>query len=204
MKFFDKLFNKKRNVKVETADECDKYIREDLMIFVMKMDEPTLREGKDYCLIGYLNEKQTKFKDIATGRVYNLDYDYYGRSIKPTKNNRGYTEVIRKKQGENFYWFAKYAGDYKPFNFRDDYYNQTNQFLKIFYAYFANKQSDAIIDKSTIVLMKQDLNGYIERQIRSELRKRSLAKEKERQEQEEKQQKENKLNEVRKGYSKDF
>ena len=52
--------------------------------------------------------------------------------------------------------------------------------------------------------MKQDLNGYIERQIRSELRKRSLAKEKERQEQAVKQHKANEIAKVREGYSKDF
>ena len=204
MKLFDKLFSKKRVVKVEIPDECDKYIREDLMIFVMKMDEPTLRQERDYCLIGYFNRAQNKFKDIATGRVYDLDYGYYGRSIKPTKNNRRYTEVVREKQGENFYWFARFAGDYKPFIFKDDYVNQTNQFLKIFYAFYANKQSDYIIDRSTILAMKDNLNGYIERQIRSELHKRSLANEKERQEQAVQQQKANEIAKVREGYSKDF
>ena len=38
MKLFDKLFSKKRDVKVETPDECNQYIRGDLVIFVMKME----------------------------------------------------------------------------------------------------------------------------------------------------------------------
>ncbi len=206
--FLRKLFSGKRNVKVETVeetiDDCDQYIRGDLVIFVMKMDEPTLRYERDYCLIGYFNRAQNKFKDIETGNVYDIDYGYYGRSIDPTKETRRYTEVVRKKQCEHYYWVARYSGDYKPFNFRDDYYNQTNKFLKLFYAYYANKQSDDIIDKSTIVLMKQDLNGYIERQIRSELRKRSLAKEKERQKLAIEQQKAKEIAKVREGYSKDF
>ena len=169
------------------------------------MDEPTLRYEKDYCLIGYLNSKQTKFKDIDTGKVYDLDRGFYHcKSIKPTKNNRRYTEIGRKKQGENFYWLARFAGEYKPFEFKDNYYNQTNQFLKIFYAYYANKQSDEIIDKSTIVLMKQDLNGYIERQIRSELRKRSLKAERDRDRLAAEQHKAKKLAEIRNGYSKNF
>ena len=213
-KFLSKLFSRKRDVKVETteeqvveiADECNQYIRGDLVIFVMKMDEPTLRYERDYCLIGYLNSKQTKFKDIATGKVYDLDRGFYHcRSIEPTKNNRRYTEVERKKQGENFYWVARFAGEYKPFYVRVNYsLHPQDQFLKLFETYYANKNDDEIIDKSTIVLMKQDLNGYIERQIRSELHKRSLAKEKERQEQAVKQQKANEIAKVRKGYSKDF
>ena len=205
MKLFDKLFNKKRDVKVETPDECDKYIREDLVIFVMKMDEPTLREEKDYCLIGYLNEKQTKFKDIATGNVYELDraYNPYCRYILREGKNR-YTPVVREKQGENFYWFARFAGDYRPFNLRDKYIGLSYELLRWFYSGYVYKQDDDIIDKTTIVEMKQELNSYIERKIRKELDERAIKRAKEIQEQAVEQQKANEIAKVREGYSKDF
>lgn len=53
--------------------ETKKLTRKDVFVYAEIMDEPTIREDKDYIIAGCYNEDKTKFKNIITGEIYDCD-----------------------------------------------------------------------------------------------------------------------------------
>ena len=57
--------------KRETEEK--KVSKKDIFVYAEVMDKPTIREDRDYVIAGYYNEDKTKFKNIATGEIYDCD-----------------------------------------------------------------------------------------------------------------------------------
>ena len=216
----DKLFRKKRLVEVEpnkharTIEDSKEevkqevlqgtqYLKEDIIVFVMTMDKIDQRENKDYCLIGYLNKNKTKFKDIATGAIYEVENgdDLSKITINPTQNTPAYAPV-KEFPIDGFYCYCS-SGKYKLLYISDDEITVNPLLTPIFENYFC-KQKDSIIYESQIVAMKTDVNEYFDRKVKSDLLEFSKKQALENKKLAEQQEKESKMDEIRKGYSKDF
>lgn len=63
MGIFGKLFEKKKG----------SLKKEDIYIYAESMDEPIVREDKNYAVAGYYNKDKSKFTNIVTGQVYKVD-----------------------------------------------------------------------------------------------------------------------------------
>ena len=71
MRILDKLF-KRNQVEEKGGEQVEEQqvAKKDIYIYVEMMDEPILREDKDYVIAGYYNEDMTKFKDLISGQTF--------------------------------------------------------------------------------------------------------------------------------------
>ena len=208
----DKLFKKKRLVEYKPAEhtqllqeklEGTQYLKEDIIVFVMTMDKIEQREHKDYCLLGYLNKNKTKFKDVATGKVYEVENgeDKDKIIIKGSENTPEYAPI--KETPVDYFYFISSSGKYKLLELSDEEMT-LNPLLTGLYNNYICKRDGEIIYESQILSIKENINDYFDRKVQADLLEQSKKQEIENKRLAEQQRIKAEQDKIKEGYSQDF
>jgi len=147
-------------------DKLDKkttFVLGDLLVLSLALplrevkDEST-KSQQDYCLIGYLNEDKTKFKDIVTGKIYDYNKGWHYSLVTTETEYRFFMQMFHS---------SGYAGRYSYACVMDipDWYRDTNKisgeyFLPLELDLFDLKDLD-MIDNIRILLEGRYPNSAI-------------------------------------------
>lgn len=160
-------------------------IKKDIFVYAEMMDEPVLREDKNYIIAGCYNEDKTKFENIITGEIYNIEVkndldnlNINGRNMSiifndgMTLGGMYWSQHLRTKNNGGFDWF-RIGYELKHTSVPGiDVPASLSLNLKYMHEFFVNKKQYDEIDVKDIKKMINYMNKFSHKIISKELEKR--------------------------------
>ncbi len=180
MNLFKKLFSREKEVKVEQVEskieQPEQYFKkEDIVMFLEIMDEPTLREQNDYVKIGYFNNEHTRFKNILT----NVIFDYNDVENMITLNKREFKVIKFKRdmedRGDSYFWM--WQDDVGDFPLLLKYSKERIDYSRFTYLLDFLKNDDPLVTLTQIKKIKKELTTYVGKRIEEGIRAINFANE---------------------------